>query len=413
MPADITPASPAALADGTVDLGAAFGRFAAAAPDRLHLAAHSHHYWPDVVWDAQNQVLTDAARCADTKWGPILDAVMPAVQRGIAGFLGLPDPASLVFAPNTHEFLKRIVSCLPADRPIRILSTDSEFHTFSRQTARWAEDGLVDLTLVPTEPFDGFADRFGAAASARHPGTGAPFDLVWVSQVFFNSGFAVEDLDGLVAAVPDPETFIVIDGYHGFLARPTDLARIADRAFYLSGGYKYAMAGEGVCFLHVPPGYGPRPRDTGWYAAFGALSAARSGGVPYAGDGWRFMGATFDPSGLYRQRAVLGWLADQGLTVAAIHRHATRLQAAFATGVDRYAIPGLRRADLVVGLDRPARGNFLTYRSPMAAALHERLMAHRIVTDVRGDRLRFGFGLYHRMADMPAMVERVAAAARG
>lgn len=410
---DIATPSPVVLADGTLDLVGHFGRFAAAAPDRLHLAAHSHHYWPDVVWAAQEAVVADAARLADTKWGPILGEVMPAVQRGIAGILGLPDPSSLVFAPNTHEFLKRIVSCLPTGRPIRILSTDSEFHTFTRQTARWVEDGLVDLTRIPTEPFDGFAARFRAAVQARHPGTGAPFDLVWVSQVFFNSGFAIADLDGLVAAVPDPETFVVIDGYHGFLARPTDLSAVADRAFYLSGGYKYAMAGEGVCFLHVPPGYGPRPRDTGWYAAFGALSAPPSGGVPYAEDGWRFMGATFDPSGLYRQRAVLGWLDGLGVTVAAIHHHAHGLQTAFAAGLERHAIPGLRRADLVVGLDRPARGNFLTYRSTRATELHQRLIDRDIVTDVRGDRLRFGFGLYHRMADMPAMVERVAAAARG
>src|SRR3546814_4193410 len=48
------------------------------------------------------------------------------------------------------------------------------------------------------------------------------------------------------------------------------------RAFYLAGGYKYAMAGEGACFLHAPAGWGLRPRDTGWYAAFGALE--RSGG---------------------------------------------------------------------------------------------------------------------------------------
>ena len=30
-----------------------FSRFLAAAPERLHLAAHSHHLWPDTVFDAQ------------------------------------------------------------------------------------------------------------------------------------------------------------------------------------------------------------------------------------------------------------------------------------------------------------------------------------------------------------------------
>ena len=106
---------------------------------------------------------------------------------------------------------------------------------------------------------------------------------------------------------------------------PTDLGGIAARAFYLAGGYKYAMAGEGACFLHCPPGYAPRPRDTGWFAAFGAL-AERQQGVPYAQGGGRFLGATFDPSGLYRMQAVLTWLDAIGLRVEAIHAHVLALQ---------------------------------------------------------------------------------------
>ncbi|MFX6258361.1 hypothetical protein ABTF80_20115, partial [Acinetobacter baumannii] len=91
---------------------------------------------------------------------------------------------------------------------------------------------------------------------------------VFVSQVFFTSGGTSGDIARLAAAVRSAETLVVIDGYHGFMARPTDLSDVADRVFYLAGGYKYAMAGEGCCFLHCPPGYGPRPRDTGWFADF-------------------------------------------------------------------------------------------------------------------------------------------------
>ncbi len=53
---------------------------------------------------------------------------------------------------------------------------------------------------------------------------------------------------------------MVIDGYHGFMAVETDLSAVADRVFYVTGGYKYAMSGEGVGMLHAPPGYGPRPK---------------------------------------------------------------------------------------------------------------------------------------------------------
>jgi kynureninase len=378
-----------------------FSRCLAAAPERLHLAAHSHHLWPDTVFEAQLRYVEDTARLADHKWETVFGDVVPRLQARIATILNLPDPASLAFAPNTHEFVRRLLSCLPPDRPARVLTTDSEFHSVRRQIARLEEDGLVQVTRVAQEPTADFPARFAAAAGA------GGHDLVFFSQVFFNSGYAVPDLAALVAAVPDRETLVAIDGYHGFMALPTDLSAIAGRAFYIAGGYKYAMAGEGACFLHVPPGYGPRPRDTGWYAAFGALAGAQDGRVPYGTDGSRFLGSTFDPSGLYRLLAVLDLLDAQGIGVPAIHAHVLALQQAFARALDRAEVPDLAQDRLLVPLDTPVRGHFLTYRTVKAGAIDDRLRAAGIVVDHRDDRLRFGLGLYHDLAEVPAMADRV------
>lgn len=378
-----------------------FSRFLAAAPERLHLAAHSHHLWPDTVFEAQLRYVEDTARLADHKWELVFGDVMPRLQARIATILNLPDPASLAFAPNTHEFVRRLLSCLPADRPARVLTTDSEFHSLRRQIARLEEDGLIQVTRVAQEPTADFPARFAAAAAA------GGHDLVFFSQVFFNSGYAVPDLAALVAAVPDREALVAVDGYHGFMALPTDLSAIASRSFYIAGGYKYAMAGEGACFLHVPMGYGPRPRDTGWYAAFGALAGAQDGRVPYGIDGSRFLGSTFDPSGLYRLLAVLDLLDAQGLGVPAIHDHVLALQQAFAEALDRAGVPDLAQDRLLVPLDTSARGHFLTYRTDKAGAIDDRLRAADIVVDHRDDRLRFGFGLYHDLAEVPAMADRV------
>ncbi|MFT4541621.1 MAG: kynureninase, partial [Planctomycetota bacterium] len=43
-----------------------------------------------------------------------------------------------------------------------------------------------------------------------------------------------------------------------------------------------------------------------------------------------------------------------------------------------------------------------------AAELHQALRKLGVITDYRGDRLRFGFGLYHDEADVDALCERVA-----
>ncbi len=367
---------------------------------RLHLNAHSHHLWPNVTHDAQLQAWNDAATLWDEKWDRVWGEIVPEAQSHIARHLNIPDPASIALAPNTHEFLLRLFSALPEGA--RVLATDSEFYSFARQAARFVEDGRIALTTVPTAPFASFAERFAKAAST------ARAHIVYVSQVFFNSGFAIADLAALVAAIPGHDALIVIDGYHGFMARPTDLAAIAHRAFYLGGGYKYAMAGEGAGYMLCPPDYVARPPNTGWFAGFGALTAPSGGGVSYASDARRFWGATFDPTGLYRLNAVMRWLAQLGIDTASIHTHAAALQENFIPAMEAKQIPGLRRENLVV--DGQPRGNFLAYRSPHAARIQQSLARAGIVTDSRADVLRIGFGLYHDRQDIPEIATRIAAA---
>ena len=62
---------------------------------------------------------------------------------------------------------------------------------------------------------------------------------------------------------------------------------------------------------------------------------------------------------------------------------------------------------LVVPLSEPARGNFLAFEHPDAAQWQRRLRAAGIVADVRGTRLRLGFGLYHTAADVERLVARL------
>jgi selenocysteine lyase/cysteine desulfurase len=388
----------------SLDLRAHFSEFRNAGGNRIHLAAHSHHYWPDAACAAHRQAVADAARLADSKWEKVFGEVIPRAQRGIAEVLALPGPASLAFAPNTHEFVMRLLSALPA-RPLRVLTSDGEFHSFRRQIARLEEDGLVAVERIAAEPFATFAARF--AEAARRGG----HDLAFVSQVFFNSAAIAGALDAMVAAVGDAQTLVVIDGYHGFMALPTDFSRIAARAFYLAGGYKYAMAGEGACFLHCPPGFAPRPRDTGWFAEFGALSDRGGGAVAYGSNGSRFMGATFDPSGLYRLAATFEWMRGIRLTVAAIHAHVLHLQDIFLDDIQRHAVKPLCDARLVTPVGQGVeRGHFLAFETGDAGAIHGRLARANIVCDFRGARIRFGFGCYHTEDDIAQAAHAVARA---
>ncbi len=377
-----------------------FRRALSADPNRVHFAAHSHHLWPDVTFDAHMQAWLDAATLADRKWDHVFGELLPRAQAHVARLLSLPDPKTIAFAPNTHELVTRVLSALPTNTP-RILTTDGEFHSFSRQCRRLEESGEAHVTRITVEPTGTFVERFCQAARAEH------YDLVFSSHVFFGSGWAVPSLEELARAVRERESFVMIDGYHGFMALPTSLASLAERIFYVSGGYKYAMSGEGACFLHAPESYGPTPRYTGWFAAFGALANASSGGVEYAPGGARFLGATFDPSGIHRFVAAMDWLEREGHTPERIHAHVLALQARFAEALDRLALPFSTR-ELVVPISEPSRGRFLTFETKRARAIYERLLAGNIVTDVRGDRLRLGFGLYHDEADIDRGLARIA-----
>jgi kynureninase len=382
-----------------------FSRFLGAVPGRLHFAAHSHHPWPDVSFEAHQEAWLDAARLMDNKWDRVFGEILPQAQGHVARRLGLSDPATVAFAPSTHALVVRMLSCLP--EPVRILTTDAEFHSFARQARRLEEAGRAVVARVPAEPFGGFPDRLVSAAS------GGGWDLVFFSHVLFNSAYVVPAVNAAVAAVPDRDTFVVVDGYHGFMALPTDCSPIEGRAFYVAGGYKYAMAGEGACFMHCPPGYAQRPVDTGWFAGFSDLAAApRPGEVAYAAGGSRFLGATFDPTGVYRFNAVQRWLDGLGLSVADIHAHVARLQAAFLDRLDPLRFSGLNRTTLVPGDGEVGeRGHFLTFRLPEAGKLYAALHAVGVVTDHRDDRLRFGFGLYHDDSDVDELCHRLASLA--
>lgn len=361
-----------------------FSRSLAANPERLHFAAHSHHLWPDASCDGHMVAWQDAAVLADHKWGKVMGPVWSEAQRQVADELKLPDPATLCFAPNTHDFIVRLLSAIPA-RPVRVLATDGEFHSFRRQMTRWVEAGEVVLQTASSEAL---------LETART----ADFDLIFASHVLFNSGTILPGLDQLAALACPEGPWVVIDGYHGFMAVETDLSQIAGRIFYLSGGYKYAMAGEGACFLHAPPGYAERPVVSGWYAAFDDL-ALPPGEVGYAPDGRRFLGSTFDPSGLYRFNAVQNMLAAEGLTTKVISDHVAALQTQFLEEAP------LTDFELLNPLGDQPHARFLAFRGETASSLHDRLAGKNVMTDVRGDVLRIGFALYHDREDVARLAK--------
>jgi selenocysteine lyase/cysteine desulfurase len=373
-----------------------FSRALAAAPGRLHFAAHSHHLWPDASFAGHNEAWDDAARLADRKWERIFGEVMPTAQAHIAAELKLPDPATIAFAPNTHELLVRLFSARAGEGPLDVLSSDGEFHSFRRQSGRWAEDGRVRLRTVACEPFETFTGRYLAALAEQTP------DIAFLSHVMFKSGLRFDGVEQLARRARPDGMWAVLDLYHSFMALPCDFSAVAERVFLLGGGYKYAMAGEGAGFLHAPPGFASRPSNTGWFADFAAIEA-RQGEIGYGRDGGRFLGATFDATGIYRFNAVRAMLAREGVDTAAISARADRLREMLAAAIDSGEAGALEEAEMLTPNAGPPHARFLSLRHPKATQWKAKLFEHNIVTDARDDVLRIGLGLYHDEEDVAAL----------
>ncbi|WOX06024.1 hypothetical protein [Microbulbifer pacificus] len=354
------------------------------------MACHSHHYWPDVTLDAVNAYWQDAAQMADSKWEKIFGEKIPAFQRGIASALNHPAPQQIALAPNTHELVYRLISAFDLNQPLRILTTDGEFYSFARQLLRLEELPNVEVVRVATQPFATLPQRFEQELQSGR------YHLAYASQVFFDSGVAFPGLLELAARKPDT-TQMVIDGYHAFFARPTDLSAIADKVFYTAGSYKYLGAGEGMCFMTIPRNCELRPLNTGWFAEMAELEN-RAEGVGFGNDWLRFAGATMDYSPLYKALAVLDLYESEGISVTSIHNYVLGNQQRFLAAMDDAQHPLLNHDNLIAHDLENGHGHFFTFRcgsAENAEKLQEELRQKNVLCDRRQQLLRLGFALYH------------------
>lgn len=375
-----------------------YRRFLDAHSQELHFACHSHHYWPDVSREAHLQYWDDSCHYVDDKWNHIFSKKIPQAQKLIAEVLHLSKPEQIVFAPNTHEFVFRLLSSLDWNKKVRVLTTDSEFYSFDRQINRLSELPNFEVVKVPTLPIATFHERFEKEMASSE------WDLIFVSHVFFNSGLSC-DIERLVKKAPTKAIF-AIDGYHSFMALPLNLSAVEERAFYIAGSYKYAQGGEGACFLYVPSGTRHRPFHTGWFAELSHLAAVGNQ-VGYPTDALQYAGSTMDFSALYRLIAVLEKFKSEGLTVEKIHAFVEKNQELFLAELDKRSHPLVNRQSLIreKGL---SHGHFLTFDLPSTEKTQEMVKAlsqNHLKTDSRGTRLRFGFGLYHDENDIRRAVE--------
>lgn len=349
--------------------------------ERLLLTGHSHQAWPDVAFEAQAESWLDAARYVDDKWEHGFQKA-ERVRTGFAELLGSAG-GGIALAASTHDLLVRLLSALPLRTRPRLVTTDGEFHSIRRQLDRLAEEG-IEIVRVAEFPVESVAARLADAVDDRTA-------MVLVSAVFFDSGRIARGLDAVAARCRRHGTHLLVDAYHAINVVPFPLAELGLLdAFVVGGGYKYCQLGEGNCFLRIPVGCELRPVVTGWYSEFTALAERGDGGpVTYGAGGDRFAGATYDPASHYRAARVFEFFREHRL-LPTLLREVSQHQ----IGVLAQAFDALDLDPVVISRDRSAplaeTAGFLALHAPGATALSRGLHDRGVLTDARGEVLRFG-----------------------
>ncbi len=371
----------------------------------IHLAAHSHHYWPDVAHQAVNDCWRDACELVDDKWDKFFEKIIPSCQTLLAKILNFSRPSDISFATNTHELVFKLLSTLFEKDHIRILTSDSEFYSFDRQLRRLQEWEKVNSTKITTaRGLDEFVQSFIQEINSQD------YDFIYFSHVFFNSGYALssEQIDRIISSVNNSETIICIDGYHCVGALPVDISRWENRIFYLGGGYKYLQAGEGVCFMTLPPNCQLRPLSTGWFSGFDELSGEQPQKVQFAKDGMRFWGSTIEPTGFYRFSYIWKMFFENNITVEKIHQYVQERQKEYLSLLKKTST--LLNSSKLLLEDLNGHGHFFVHEfksSHEAQEAYNRLKEHKILCDYRNNRLRLGFALYTDKSDIEEFFSRL------
>ncbi|CAM3780706.1 kynureninase [Vibrio aquimaris] len=351
--------------------------------ERILLSGHSHQAWPDVAKQGMVDCFNDAAKHIDDKWELAFEKaekVRNFYRRAMC------DPSGqMALGESTHELILMFLSdlnCFKAKKStqIKIVTTDGEFHSMRRQLNRLKTLG-INVEVVPTLPLETLSNRIIEKLDRST-------DAVMLSAVFFATSQIFKQVGEVAQAAKSLNIPCVVDAYHTINVLEFDLAKWQlQGAFVIGGGYKYCQAGEGNCFMRIPPNYHGSPIITGWFAEFETLSQAPDQ-VSYGQGQAAFAGSTYDPTSHYRAAAVFDFFDRLNLSVALLSQINRQQVSRLWRGIEN-----LHLAHEVLALpchDIADNAGFLSLTTPQAEEWVQKLKSRGVQADSRGNQLRLG-----------------------
>jgi kynureninase len=371
-------AAVAALGPGPLDeeklracIAPLFSRVLDAGRGRIYLANHSLGRPLDAMEDDVREGLGAwYARMGDAwcAWS----AEMDAHRARLALLLGAERSDCVVPKASAGQGLRAVLNAF--DGVPRIVATRGEFDSLDVILREYARRGRIVLTMVEPRADGEFAAADLLAAIA--PAT----DLVVVSQVMFQTGQRLPDLDAIVARAHAIGACVLLDVYHSLGVFPVDIAALGVD-FAVGGSYKYLRGGPGACFLAIAPSHldtGFATLDVGWFAKASPFAYERPDPPRFAAGGDAWLEST--PAVLPNFQARAGQVFTRAIGVERLREHSLALQ--------RRLVGLLAERGIAARGGAEDRGAFVVVRHDNVRAWSAALEARGIVTDARGEWLR-------------------------
>ena len=373
-----------------------FSRVLAAGRGRIYLANHSLGRPLDAMEDDVREGLAAwYARMGDA-W-KLWRAEMDAHRARLAALLGAERPDCVVPKTSAGQGLRAVLNAF--DKVPRVIATRGEFDSLDVILREYARRGRIALTMVEPREEGEFAAADITAAIA--PAT----DLVVVSQVMFQTGQRLPAIDAIVTRAHAVGARVLLDVYHSLGVLPVDVAALGVD-FTVGGSYKYLRGGPGACFLAIAPRHldaGFATLDVGWFAKASPFDYERPDPPRFApgGDAWLESTPAILP--IFQARA--GQLFTRAIGVERLRAYSLALQRRLV------ALLGGRGITARGGTED--RGAFVVVRDASARAWSAALEARGIVTDARGEWLRFCPDVLTTDAELQAAADVLGEVARG
>jgi len=348
--------------------------------ERLLLTGHSHQAWPDVAYQGVKQAYQDATEMVDNKWGRAFEKA-DTVRNGFAELLDDED-GYIALGSNTHELVLRFLSALPLQEKPKLITSDGEFHTIRRQLARLEEEG-IEVVRISSQPVEDIAEKLIAQLDDQ-------VSAVLISSVFFDSGLINPGIKSIAENCNEKGIALLVDAYHSVNVAAFSIRDLGlQNAFVTGGGYKYCQLGEGNCFLRFPRNFEGRPLITGWFSEFSLLAGKHTGKVEYGQGEGLFAGSTYDPVSHYRATVVFDFFKKLNLTPEFLRKVSQHQVGLLTEEFNKLGLP-----EKIISVDNSIplqnRAGFLVLKTEYAGEIQKKLEGAGVLTDNRGNSLRFG-----------------------